>query len=530
MEGGILTAPEGRIEIGSIFGNGQARLAEQNWALSYGGIENNAFGNINLLQNKNLQFSAIVSRGENGGEVYLQAKNVTIADGSTIFTTVGSGSKSSIIKITALDAFALTGNSSLVTSAFGEGRGGDVVINAKKVSLRDLASIQTASSFTETISGIITANGRAGDVSITTSQLDINRGASINASTGGSGRGGDILINASESVKVFGVSLEDERPSIILTLAEQNSSGSAGDIRIDTQYLQVSDGAQINVSSQGTGSAGNLGINAHSIRLENQGFLSAQTTGEFGNITLNANDIVLRDNSNISTNATGTASGGNIAINTGALVGFENSDIVANAVTGSGGRVEISAKGIFGLIPLTRVELEQFLGTTDPLQLDPSQLPSSDITAISQSDPSLNGQVVLNTPEVDPSKGLVELPTTVVDPNSLVAQSPCRRGSRSEFTRSGRGGLPPSIGQDFNSDATQVALVTPASTSLDKQQTKPLTRAVEGTTSALSLESPVVPAQGWVFNHKGEVVLVADNAVVVGPQRLKTNPAGCPIP
>lgn len=40
----------------------------------------------------------------------------------------------------------------------------------------------------------------------------------------------------------------------------------------------------------------------------------------------------------------------------------------------------------------------------------------------------------------------------------------------------------------------------------------------------------IVPAQGWVFNERGEVVLVAYDPTVTGPQRLKTNPEGCPTP
>jgi filamentous hemagglutinin family protein len=523
MEGGILTAPGGRVELGSISGSGQVKLEENNWALGYKSISNQDFGNITLKSG-----SIIVSRDEDGGDIFLRGKNVTIADGSRVGTLVTGSKPGGTLNITASDSFVLTGlYSGLVNTSFGTGDSGNIVINAKQVFLSDGAYIQTASTSQEPTPGVIvSSSGQSGNVSITTTRMQISGGAYINASTEGVGEGGNILINSSDYVKISGISLDNGRPSILFTSSEVGSSGQAGNINVNTNYLKVSDGAAISVSSEGTGAAGNLEINAQSIQLENQGLLSAQTTSGLGNIALNANDIVLRGNSRISTNASGTASGGNIAVNTGVLVGFENSDIVANAFTGSGGRVEISAKGIFGLVPRTRVEIEQLLGTTDPRQLDPGLLPSSDITAISQSNPSLNGQVILNTPDVDPSKGLLELPTTVVDPNALVAQNPCKRGSESEFTRSGRGGLPPSLSQDFDSDATQVGLVAPVQTSTaDKQQAKTL----EGKTGSLaSVSNPIVPAQGWVFNDKGEVVLVADNSAIA-PQRLKANPAGCPV-
>ena len=59
---------------------------------------------------------------------------------------------------------------------------------------------------------------------------------------------------------------------------------------------------------------------------------------------------------------------------------------------GSGGRVTITATGIFGL--------EFRLAETPE---------TSDITATSNLGPEFNGQVILNTPEVDPTSGLTEL-------------------------------------------------------------------------------------------------------------------------
>jgi hypothetical protein len=78
---------------------------------------------------------------------------------------------------------------------------------------------------------------------------------------------------------------------------------------------------------------------------------------------------------------------------------------------GSGGNVQINATGIYGIAPLSRLDLV-WLRPTD---LDPRQLPTHDITAISQTNPTLNGQVNLNTPDVDPSRGLVALPLEVLN-------------------------------------------------------------------------------------------------------------------
>ncbi|MEA5508085.1 hypothetical protein VB735_34390, partial [Halotia wernerae UHCC 0503] len=66
------------------------------------------------------------------------------------------------------------------------------------------------------------------------------------------------------------------------------------------------------------------------------------------------------------------------------------------------------------------------------------------ITAFSQQSPSFNGTIQINSPGIDPSKGLVELPVNVVDSSTQIAAS-CNGGgklAKGKFTVSGRGGIP----------------------------------------------------------------------------------------
>ncbi|MEX0272735.1 hypothetical protein AB3R30_26915, partial [Leptolyngbyaceae cyanobacterium UHCC 1019] len=123
----------------------------------------------------------------------------------------------------------------------------------------------------------------------------------------------------------------------------------------------------------------------------------------------------MRRESQISTSA-GFAgaggNGGNITINApkGFIVGVksENSDITANAFTGSGGRVNITAQGIYGL------------------QFRPRLTEFSDITASSTF--GVSGVVAINTLGVDPSRGLQQLPGGLVDPSNRIDQK-CAAGS-----------------------------------------------------------------------------------------------------
>lgn len=79
--------------------------------------------------------------------------------------------------------------------------------------------------------------------------------------------------------------------------------------------------------------------------------------------------------------------------------------------------------------------------------LDPRQLPTNDITAISQENPSLSDRVTINTPDVDSYRGLVQLPTGIIDASTLIA-SGCSAFAGTEgstFFVTGRGGLPPAL-------------------------------------------------------------------------------------
>lgn len=268
--------------------------------------------------------------------------------------------------------------------------------------------------------------------------------------------------------------------------------------------------AQASVSSNGTKGAGSLDVTANSIELNNQGGLYAITAaGNEGNINLNSQSLILRRNSTINTNATGTATGGNININTDILAALENSDISANSLNAQGGTVTINAQAIFGAQPRTREELTRLLGTDDPELLNPSRLPSSDITATGK-DASLSGTVAVNTPEINPDAGLVDLPQNLVDPTTLVASTCRTKGEeKNQFTITGRGGLPPSPNEALINDATWIDL-RPIATTTSIQPNSDRSSSTTISSPRTQYPQEIVEAQGWIVNEKGQVILVAE--------------------
>ena len=262
------------------------------------------------------------------------------------------------------------------------------------------------------------------------------------------------------------------------------------------------------------GQAGNLNIYAHNVFLD-RGFLTAETaeTGVNGaNINLQLSNLLkMQNESLISAEATGEANGGNVTINSPLLAvllptGPNGSDIIAKAEEGSGGNILINSQGIFG--------------TAEGKAIAGNQ--TNDIDASSEY--GAPGRVLINN-TIDPNQGTVTLPEDVVDPNTLVAQNACKRGTASQLTQTGRGGLPPTISENLNSQAIQGSLIDPAPSSVSQTQTQAI--ASENVPLA---QNQITPAQGWIFNQKGEVMLVAYDPTVTGSQRVKVNPLGCVVP
>ncbi|MDV2992554.1 MAG: hypothetical protein N4J56_002208 [Chroococcidiopsis sp. SAG 2025] len=313
----------------------------------------------------------------------------------------------------------------------------------------------------------------------------------------------------------------------VFASATKTSTGQSGSLNISTGQLNVRDGAEVTVSNQGTRDAGNLIINARSLNLNNGKITAETTSGNGGNLELQASrNLGLRNNSRISTSA-GTAqqpgNGGNITINTPFIIAApdENSDITANAFSGSGGSVNITSERVFGLVPRSRQELQTLLRTNDPTQLNPIRLQSNDITAISQANPSLSGSVTFNAADIDPSRDVVELPTTPVDASALVA-SGCPSGAENRFVVAGRGGLPPAPGDKLSTDAllTDWATLTTSETQ-NRAATEQTTPEAADTTA-----TPLVEATTWQFGSKGEIILT--NADPAAPNSFEATPSNCP--
>lgn len=446
-----------------------------------------------------------------GGNITVNASESVQLLGDGFFTSLGTQSlgtnndagDAGTVKIST-GKLILRDGGRILTSTRGAGNAGTLRIHAsesveasgRSVLDRNLPSGLVAETRNQT--GLPTATGNGGGLIVKTQRLLVQDGANISSAAinGSRGQAGRLDINASNSVTVTGTGIGRNGQIVPSTLlATSEGSGSAGDLRINTNKLTVRDGAAVSVASTGSRRAGNLEINSGVVLLDNQGKITADTTAGEGNINLRSLDLlILRRGSAITTNARGdNITGGNINID--AKNGFivaapgENSDISANSADFRGGNVTINAYGIFGT------------------QFRDAPTLESEITATG-ANPFLSGNVQINTFNIDPTSGLVELSSDVVDQSRLIAQAcPASRGD--VFTITGRGGLPPLPSEALRSNQTAtVNWVT-----LEPERRGRITKV-----SNSKLPNQIVPATGWVINDKGEVTLIA--AANTTPQSL----------
>lgn len=125
-----------------------------------------------------------------------------------------------------------------------------------------------------------------------------------------------------------------------------------------------------------------------------------------------------------------------------------------------------------------------------------------------------------NTPNVDPSRGLGDLPTDVVDGTRLIDNrcTPAGAAQRSSFVITGRGGIPPSPNEPLQGESVITDWVT-----LNSEVEN--TNTVPKANPARSTPKPLVEAQSWVYGANGEVILTAQSPTVTPYKSWQTSPS-----
>jgi filamentous hemagglutinin family protein len=514
--GSVTIKARDTVTLAGFDGNGDATVASDVARTEEGGLGVGNGNNLNIMaRSVVIKDQAIVAasiingRGQNGGfaqagDVNITATDQVSVDNSEVFSEVGSNSRGNGGNINISAPFFSIDNGGLLGTNIrqgGEGNAGNINIKTESLSLNNGSQLVASTFGSRSVAN-------AGNITVNSQNIELRDGGKIVAAAEGGDNAGNIDVTSDRIT----ISVTDPTLNVRFNEVAQQF------VELYTNEAVVQQESGIFVNSRGTGRGGNLSITGNTLNLD-RGIINASTaSGDGGSITLNLRNFLrLRNESLISTSAGGQqgGNGGNITINTPFIVAFpRNNDIIANAVSGSGGRVTTNAT-LFGIIPRTRADLDR-LGVPD---LNPRNLSTSDITAFSEQNSNFGDNVQVNSPDVDPSRGLVELPETVTDTTQKVAQSPCRQGFGNEFVVTGRGGLPTTPNEILGSDNVRVDLLQPVASSGNSRSAtiKPATNPT----------ATRVPAQGWIFNNKGQVVLTAYDPTNTGSQRPFST-AACP--
>ncbi len=518
---------------------------------------------VEILSDSDLDSDVLEDAIGNAGDIIIKTRRLIVRD-SQIGTSTFSEGNAGNFKIIATDSVELSGqipkrdgdtsNSGSVgfpgglfaqIDLNGKGRGGNLTIETRRLSVSDGSKIQAATfgdgdagnifiradeidlfetekpNFFNTgiFAGVQTdgrveaglidpRNGRppignGGNLTIETRKLSLRNGSEVFVQTSGEGNAGKLVIRASESVNVTGVSignLERLRTSSITAGASKTSTGNGGSLTIETPLLNVADNGIITSSSDGKGTAGDINISGDITRLNNGKIVAQTASTDGGNINLNLSQyLLLRNNSQISTTA-GTAqaggNGGNITIDAPFIVAVpnEDSDITANAFIGTGGNINIETQGIFGIVPAAFPIPEK-----------------SEITASSEL--GLQGEIDITQPDIDPTQGLIELPQQVVDASNQISQL-CPRGELAfrrplnQFIITGRG-IPPNPLQPLpgKPGIRQLASLDNEEMGRQGRQEKQGDRGGLGNSQVVT--TTIIEAQGFIKAADGTITLVA---------------------
>ncbi|NEZ58453.1 filamentous hemagglutinin N-terminal domain-containing protein [Adonisia turfae] len=478
-------------------------------------------GSITMMGDSRL-LTGTLGEGD-AGNVTLDIRDSAVFNNSNIFTSVrpratGAGGN---VKITA-GSSELLNSSSLVASTSGIGNAGNVTLD-----IRDSAVFNNSRIFSNVLAE---AQGSGGDIQITAGSSELINGSSLEASTSGSGSAGDVVLKAPEGrVLLASENSDNGAYSTIFTNSRFSSVGSGGNISLEASSLVIKgraglvassgndqqggninlslgklemlDGGQIITSSDDSGPAGTIFLDAtegirlagrdltrenentlftpestlsvvsrkegiagnvvigrlrdtSNIVLEDGGRITAESaTVDGGSIFITLNEfLLLRNGSLISATAGNEQSGGdggNIRLDIPFIVAIpdENGDITANAFTGSGGNVDITSRGLFGI------------------EARPAVTPLSDITASSER--GVSGVVSIDAPDTGAiENSLNDLPDSIISPDQILIASCISRTNQNQgtFNITGSGGLPSSPNSDILSTYPTSQIQSPAAT------------------------------------------------------------------
>ncbi len=396
LEGSILRAPGGSIELGSV-SDGLVSLSSTSsgWNLGYEGTTSK---DIQLSQRALVDASSI-----NSGSIQIQGSRVSLSNGSVILLQNQGVQPGGTLSVNASESLEVRGTDptariagSLRSETLGSGRAGNIAISTKHLVLRDGGQINNltfgiarsgsvdvkASDFVQ-ITGASPVNpnlfsaisaatfkaGDANDITVSTPRLSVEGGGQLSSSTFGLGKGGNVTINASDFVRISGSAPVTFLPSVLS--ATTLGSGNAGDLEISTSKLTIRDGGRIDTSTLASGKAGDTRIKASEVvevsgtifgsdepslvlssasrvseTLQKLFRLPPTPSGDSGSIVIDTKRLDVVRGGLVGVKNDGSGNAGTLQINADSINLGNSGSITAATVSGEGGNIFVRTQNL----------------------------------------------------------------------------------------------------------------------------------------------------------------------------------------
>lgn len=573
LDGAILSAKSGNLLLGGV-NQGFVTINSSISGYSLGYTNSSTFDDISLTNR-----TALIASGLGNGSIQAQGKNITIDKGAVSIIQNFGSFPSGDIRFTATKNFAIsgtdpvarilsgiyseslgTGNSAAIrisapklilteagtiaTKTFGTARAGDIFLSIPELTQISGVSPRTPSALSSINSLTGLSNGRTGNIYLSTRNLSVTDGALLGTLSASSGEGGDVVINASNSVSVSGVEESLLTPALITASAFRD--GDAGSVSINTSKLVVRDGGRVDSSTTFSGSAGKVTINASEL-VEVTGtvpgsrnpslitssanvlddslldtFSIFKPVGASGDVIIQTKNLLVKDGGQISVQNDGPNNAGQLDVlagrisvkNKGALsarsngVNGGNIQLLSNSLflnnstitaategDGTGGNIDINTELFVGLgkndISANAINKRGGNIRINTVGFFPS--PNTQITATSEVGPQLDGTVTINTQRTGAGEVTASSPDVPSSDKIISACNPSTGPSR--FVVMGPGAL-----------KLQPSSIGPSNLDWNRQVS-----TIQGKQPPAEISTPprIVEAVGWKKNTDNKTVLIA---------------------
>ncbi|MDJ0590015.1 MAG: filamentous hemagglutinin N-terminal domain-containing protein [Pleurocapsa sp. MO_226.B13] len=316
FDGGGLQAPGGNVELASMDADQTLKLIQNNgWFLV-------APDSSSTLKDISLNNAAYIDvSSERGGNIHISGRNISLNEGSVVLANTSSASNNTI-EINATELLEIKGTSGEFQADFTfqeiENPGG-LSMTRDEVQNNYSVSLIGADVFSDS-----NGNGNDINISAKSLQIfDGGQIRTVNFSQHKS-FAGDIDIDADNILLEGTNNIDSLSTSVINSSNGSGSVGNAGNVNINTQTIKLKDGGRITTDAFGTGSGGNLTIESKDILLEGfvQPFVpiftglfaSSRAEDNTGNITIKTETLNILDGALINASTFGKGSAGNIKI------------------------------------------------------------------------------------------------------------------------------------------------------------------------------------------------------------------------